>query len=401
MAHFLALLAGLLMLASAQASDTADLSTQQGFLSKYMPLESVASKNSLGEYDKFMAHRFNHMKQGGGSEALSHHNGPAEHEMARDEFQQAGQKLFSNDSNLLVGAVSAIAGSLLTLVAMLGYRLRRGTQPTAALASSGAHVELLENAGSTSRVENFRIPGWGQHASQSSRASTACYAAQSDHWMDHLKFGGATPSFDVIEQTKKYIEATAQSQEQGAIDYHAKDYVFRGTIVGPITGKDVRETQKGFNLLGAFPDIDRGIFGYQIDPQNPFRCLFFERWTGTMTGDVKIGNLVNLPATQKRVELPVHVSSIVWNPDGKIAYETVSPPIDRFEGNVKGAGAVFGLLAGAGLSLPASVGDPVLMAQQRLNTDILKGIFGKTWSSESEIPSWWKSKAKGADPNDI
>ena len=82
-------------------------------------------------------------------------------------------------------------------------------------------------------------------------------------------------------------------------------------------------------------------------------------------------------------------------------YETISPPVDRFEGNTKGSGAVFGLLAGAGLQLPASVGDPALMLQQRLNTDVLKGIFGKTWSSEEEVPAWWKSKAKGADPNDI
>ena len=43
-----------------------------------------------------------------------------------------------------------------------------------------------------------------------------------------------------------------------------------------------------------------------------------------------------------------------------------------FEGNTKGSGAVFGLLAGAGLQLPASVGDPALMLQQRLNTDLLK-----------------------------
>ena len=51
--------------------------------------------------------------------------------------------------------------------------------------------------------------------------------------------------------------------------------------------------------------------------------------------------------------------------------------------------------------MPAGVGDAALMFQQRLNTDILSGIFGKTWSSEADVPKWWKSKAKGADPNDI
>lgn len=218
--------------------------------------------------------------------------------------------------------------------------------------------------------------------------------------MEHLKFGGATPPFDVVEQTKAYIAA---SEVGGglATTWHADDYVFRGSVVGPITGRDVAETQEGFNLLGAYPDIDRGIFGYTIDPQNPFRCLFFERWTGTMTGSIKIGSLLTLPPTGKRIETPIHMSSVIWNPEGKVVYECISPPLDRFEGNTKGSGAVFGLLAGAGLQLPAGVGDPVLMLQQRFNTDLLSGIFGKTWSREEDIPKWWKSKAKGADPNDM
>ena len=222
----------------------------------------------------------------------------------------------------------------------------------------------------------------------------------SAHWMDHLKFGGSTPAFDVLEKTKEYVDA-ATANGGIATDYHAADYVFRGSIVGPITGHDVAATQEGFNLLGAYPDIDRGIFGYTIDPQNPYRCMFFERWTGTMTGSIKIGSLVTLPPTQKRIETPIHVSSVVWNPEGKVVYESISPPTDRFEGNTKGAGAVFGLLFGAGLQLPSQIGDGALMLQQRLATDVLQGAFGKTWSSEEEVPAWWKSKSKGADPNDL
>jgi len=51
------------------------------------------------------------------------------------------------------------------------------------------------------------------------------------HWMDHLKFGGTTPAFDVVEKTKEYVAAT---EENGGVatDYHADDYVFRGSIVG-------------------------------------------------------------------------------------------------------------------------------------------------------------------------
>ena len=236
--------------------------------------------------------------------------------------------------------------------------------------------------------------------SSSTTTTTPKKITRDEHWMDHLKFGGTTPSFDVLERTKEYVAATMKEQQASA-SFHADDYIFRGSVVGPITGRDVAETQKSFNLLGAYPDIDRGIFGYHIDPENPYRCFFMERWTGTNTGEIKIGSLVTLPPTGKRVETPIHVSSVVWTPEGKICYESISPPVDRFEGNTQGAGAVFGLLAGAGLQLPANVGDAALMLQQRLNTDLLRGIFGKTWSSDAEVPSWWKSKARGADPNDI
>ena len=51
------------------------------------------------------------------------------------------------------------------------------------------------------------------------------------HWMDHLKFGGTTPDFDVVEKTKEYVAATEENRGV-ATDYHADDYVFRGSIIG-------------------------------------------------------------------------------------------------------------------------------------------------------------------------
>ena len=54
------------------------------------------------------------------------------------------------------------------------------------------------------------------------------------HWMDHLKFGGTTPAFDVVEKTKEYVAATMENRGV-ATDYHADDYVFRGSIIGLCT----------------------------------------------------------------------------------------------------------------------------------------------------------------------
>lgn len=114
---------------------------------------------------------------------------------------------------------------------------------------------------------------------------------------------------------------------------------------------------------------------------------------------VKIGP-TELPPTNAPLQLPTHIMSIHWNPEGKIRYTCLSNPLDRFEGNTKGAGAIYGLLAGAGVDMGnASVGDVKLRLQQRLIT-LLTG-FGRPWSVDADIPLWWKSKAKGADPNDI
>merc|ERR1719443_1305473 len=147
MDHFLPHVAGLLMLAGAHASDVADRSMDQGFLSQYMG--SDASKTSLDDYNKFVTSRFNHMNHGGAPDALSHHNGPAEHGQTTvlDKSARAVQKVFANDNSMPIG-MSAIGVSLLTLAAMLGVRMRRGLQQEAdmsialAPAASGNILEM-------------------------------------------------------------------------------------------------------------------------------------------------------------------------------------------------------------------------------------------------------------------
>merc|ERR1719393_364204 len=110
----------------------------QGFLSQYMG--SDASKNSLDDYNMFVTPRLNHMKHGGAPDALSHHNGPAEHGPTTvfDRSARAVQKVLANDHSMPVG-MSAIGVSLLTLAAMLGVRMRRRLQQATAFASSDGH----------------------------------------------------------------------------------------------------------------------------------------------------------------------------------------------------------------------------------------------------------------------
>ncbi|KAL7507769.1 hypothetical protein ACHAXN_005186 [Cyclotella atomus] len=198
-----------------------------------------------------------------------------------------------------------------------------------------------------------------------------------ESWLDVLEYD-QPPTFDVLAKTIDF--ATRKSYEERnaflADDYRCKEY-----------------------STGAYPNLETRPFGFTVDPDNPYRCYWFERWEGTNTNSVKIGQ-IELPPTNEDVKLPTHIMSVHWTPEAKIKYSCLSSPLDRWEGTTKGAGAVFGLLVGAGMgSTSASVGDMALRFQQRLVHAI--GGFGRNWSLEEDIPAWWKSKARGADPNDL
>ena len=222
------------------------------------------------------------------------------------------------------------------------------------------------------------------------------------HFLDYLKFDGTTPSFDVIEKTKAYTSEAGYrsfSLKDIPTDYYDHDqYLFRGPIVGPIIRQELVDTNTLFGLSQSFPDLDRQAFGFCVDPENPYRCLYFERWTATHTGDVNY-SVLTAPATGRSSVSPVFPFSVVWTPDGNIIYEHLSTAVDRFEGNTMGKVAVFGLLESAGISLGNSVGDPVLSLLQKFNR-FVNGP-AQVFSRDEDIPNWWKSRARGADPNDM
>ncbi|KAL7528229.1 hypothetical protein ACHAXR_002340 [Thalassiosira sp. AJA248-18] len=228
-------------------------------------------------------------------------------------------------------------------------------------------------------------------------------STSSDHWMDVLKWDGQEPNFDVLEKAIQYTSEPGYksfSLKDIPTDYYADgSYVFRGPIVGPVNRKDLVETNTWFGLDKAFPDLDRQTFGFAVDPENPFRVLFFERWKATHTGDLIVQGLPVGPASGNKCISPVMPFSITFNPDGKIIYECLTTAVDRFEGNTNGKVAVVALLETAGISLDNNVGNPVLIFQQKLNR-FFNGP-GQTHSKEEDVPTWWKSKAVGAEKNDM
>lgn len=107
MAHSLALVIGVLMLASVQAQHST------GFLSGY-----DASKTVPGDYDKYMTHRISPMKDAKDSMAFT--SARDEPSIGIQDEESFVPKLLANDIGL-----SAIGIAFLSLAAMLGIRLRR------------------------------------------------------------------------------------------------------------------------------------------------------------------------------------------------------------------------------------------------------------------------------------
>jgi len=227
-------------------------------------------------------------------------------------------------------------------------------------------------------------------AATSSKKSTTSKSPM----FEYLKFGGTKPSFDVIAKTTEYVNAQSWELDESIYD---KDYVLRGPVIGPINRKDLRGSQTGLGLREAFPNVNIDTFGYTIDPENPYRCFYFQRWRAVHEADLDAYGDI-FPATGVEMEAPVSVFSVVWTPEGKIIYEQVGAVIDRFEGNTQGKAAVFGLLHTAGLKLNANPGDAVFGLIQRIGHFL--GGRGRSWSKEEDIPEWWSSKSRGADDTD-
>merc|ERR1719443_161142 len=200
MAQLAVLMAGLLLIAESKASDEVDRSALQGFLSKYVPSGSDASKSSTRDYDKFITPKFNRVKHGNVPDALSYFKDLPEH--GPREESQAVQKLLANGSNNPT-SVFAIGIGLLSLLTMLVVHLRRGMQSAANLASSGGHgldmpmntspslgdnvMEMkshdqdLKNSSAVFETRalhtvNSSSVGWGQLSSKHSRPKTVCCA---------------------------------------------------------------------------------------------------------------------------------------------------------------------------------------------------------------------------------
>lgn len=149
-----------------------------------------------------------------------------------------------------------------------------------------------------------------------------------NHIFEFLKWGGSQPDFDVLETTKDYVSSYERTGAIADESWFHRDYVLRGPVIGPINLKDLRAGQDGFQYKTAFPDLKIDSFGFTIDPENPYRCFYFQRWRATHTGTLMAGTQA-FEATNQVMETPVSLFSVVWTPERKIIYEQVGAVVDR------------------------------------------------------------------------
>merc|ERR1711924_277288 len=174
-------------------------------------LGGAQGQSSMRGYDKFITANLQHVKHGNGPDALA---GTSPSDI---EEKQAVQKLFG-DYSMSPISLSAIGIGLLSLVMMLGVRLRRELQPAAILANSaglgpdmplntssalGENAMEMKSQDAHVKCSAARV-GWGQLSSQNSHSHTPCYAGESKadlialqnslpgppSYFDPLEFGG-------------------------------------------------------------------------------------------------------------------------------------------------------------------------------------------------------------------
>jgi hypothetical protein len=190
MAQLVGLMAGLLLIAESQASDVADRSTAQGFL----------SKSSMSDYDKFITPNLNRLKTATQAQEFD-----LLKTVDREE-KQAVQKLLAQDSSNPI-SLYAIGVGLLSLVTMLGFRLRRGLQSDMPMNTASALGDnLMEMKSQDSNVNSSRV-GWGQLSSQNTQPLTLCYAAEPAPQSASLLTGSPFGYFDPLQLSKGKTQA--------------------------------------------------------------------------------------------------------------------------------------------------------------------------------------------------
>ena len=155
-------------------------------------------------------------------------------------------------------------------------------------------------------------------------------------------------------------------------DLLSDDFTYCGPVVGPLPKEEFLRVFEGFNLQGAFPDLDESYTNFRVDPYDPYRVWADLITTGTRTGQFAF----NMEPTNKRVVSHPEAVSFTFDDDGFCTRLTDAAIMDPSLGNAGGLGGVYGLLYGSGSPLVDTSTRPWPQIQLRLQKTLSSPLTG-------------------------
>jgi len=273
-----------------------------------------------------------------------------------------------------MSAISRSRISIAVTVAAVGFSACEAFAPqhhTSIAATSRSHDSLV------SRNAMFGLFGTDEKTTESS-AGTATKSSVFD------AFSSSSKSNALIEKTKDIVDNKSGFYSSYDASVFAEDFVFRGSLVGPLNKKDYLGTMEAFSIHKSIPDINANSWGYSIDPEDPNRVWFMVRNTGTFSGDPMLPDLANIQPNGKELKGCPETFSVLYDDEEKVKYLTVGYVADRFDGNTNGQGAAFGIFKIMGLPLPAP--GPLLQFVQWFGSEVV-GSYPLSYSTD--VPEWF------------
>jgi len=161
---------------------------------------------------------------------------------------------------------------------------------------------------------------------------------------------------DQLVEKAKHVIATMF----GTLDHNvlADDFRFVAPVVGPLGKDEFIRIFGSFKLEDALPDLQENHWGFHVDPLEPNRVWWLSRPQGTHTGPLCFPPPNVIQPTNRTVQWPVQVQSMLFDEHGRCYQLTVGYSCDRQTGNTGGLGAVFGLMHAIGKTLPFPEAQP-------------------------------------------
>lgn len=153
----------------------------------------------------------------------------------------------------------------------------------------------------------------------------------------------------LVEKAKDILASEFGTKDGCDASCLSEDFQFVFPIIGPLSKGEFLKAFGSFKVKNAFPDMKDNSW-FQVDPLEPNRVWFFNRATGTHSGELFFGKAI--PATGITVESPPQANSLLFNEQGKCYTMTGGYPIDKRIGNTNGLGGMFGILKAIGKPLP-------------------------------------------------